>query len=219
MKKLMTAAAVAAMTAGAFAGNCAEDPVTPDCALEMTVKFSGKTATEKNLEYKTVQKISGKGTLVIGEYVTETLAVKVGKDKYDVVLEDGEVTKLTVFGKNVEKATDEQTMKPGKTYKAEADLGVTFEDQDDAAISVNQVAFGSAKIYVTKNQTIHGGPCGEDDEILGCVPVVTLKKFSGWFTGKFETCLDELGYADDCVEFDADEVTALIGGTWSAKVK
>ena len=50
------------------------------------------------------------------------------------------------------------------------------------------------------------------------MPVITLKKFSGWFTGKFETCLDELGYYDDCVEFDADEVTALIGGTWSAKV-
>ncbi len=218
MKKLMIASAVAAMTAGAFAGNCTEDPEPGDCVLAMTVKFSGKTATEKNLEYKTVQKISGKGVLAISDYVTEVLAVKVGKEKYDVVLEDGEVTKLTVFGKNLEKAMDENTMKPGKTYKVEADLGVAFEDQDEWAVSVNQVAFGSASVYVTKNQTIKGGPCGEDDEILGCVPIVTLKKFSGWFTGKFETCLDELGYADDCVEFDADEVTALIGGTWSAKV-
>ena len=218
MKKLMIAAAVAAMTAGVFAGNCAEDPVDPDCALVMTVKFSGKTATEKDLEYKTVQKISGKGVLTIADYVTEVLAVKVGKEKYDILLEDGEVTKLTVFGKNLEKAMDENTMKPGKTYKVESDIGVVFEDQDDYAISVNQVAFGSASIYVTKDKTIKAGPCGEDDEILGCVPVLTLKKFSGWFTGKFETCLDELGYYDDCVEFDADEVTALIGGTWSAKV-
>ena len=218
MKKLMIASAVAAMTAGAFAGNCSEDPVDPDCALVMTVKFSGKTATEKNLEYKTVQKISGKGVLSISDYVTEVLAVKVGKDKYDVVLEDGEVTKLTVFGKNLEKALDENTMKPGKTYKVEADLGVSFEDQDDWAVSVDQVAFGKASIYVTKDTINKSGPCGEDEEIPGCVPVITLKKFSGWFTGKFETCLDELGYYDDCVEFDADEVTALIGGTWSAKV-
>jgi hypothetical protein len=218
MKKLMIAAAVAAMTAGVFAGNCAEEPDDPDCALVMTVKFSGKTATEKDLEYKTVQKISGKGVLTIADYVTEVLAVKVGKEKYDIILEDGEVTKLTVFGKNLEKAMDENTMKPGKTYKVESDIGVVFEDQDDYAISVNQVAFGSASIYVTKDKVIKGGPCGEDDEIPGCVPVITLKKFSGWFTGKFETCLDELGYYDDCVEFDADEVTALIGGTWSAKV-
>ena len=219
MKKLMIASAVAAMTAGAFAGNCSEDPVDPDCALVMTVKFSGKTATEKNLEYKTVQKISGKGVLSISDYVTEVLAVKVGKEKYDVLLEDGEVTKLTVFGKNLETAKDENTMKPGKKYKVEADLGVQFEDQTENAISVNQVAFGSASIYVTKPKTIKGGACGEDTEIEGCVPVLSLKKFSGWFTGKFETCLDELGYYDDCVEFDADEITALIGGTWSAKVK
>jgi hypothetical protein len=219
MKKLMIAAAVAAMTAGAFAGKCAEDPEDLECALVMTVKFSGKTATEKNLEYKTVQKISGKGVLTLTDYATEVLEVKVGKAKYDVVLEDGEVTKLTVFGKNLEKATDENTMKPGKTYKVEADLGVAFEDQGDYAVSVNQVAFGSAKIKVSKPQTIKGGACGEDTEIEGCIPTVSLKKFSGWFTGKFETCLDEVGYADDCVEFDADEVTALVGGTWSAKVK
>lgn len=219
MKKLMIAAAVAAMTAGAFAGNCAEDPVDVDCALVMTVKFSGKTATEKNLEYKTVQKISGKGVLTLTDYATEVLEVKVGKAKYDVVLEDGDVEKLTVFGKNLEKATDENTMKPGKTYKVEADLGVKFDEQDDYTVSVNQVAFGSATIKVSKPQTIKGGACGEDTEIEGCIPTVALKKFSGWFTGKFQTCLDEVGYADDCVEFDADEVTALVGGTWSAKVK
>lgn len=211
MKKLMIVSAVAAMTAGAFAGNCSEE-ILGGCTLDFKVKFSGKTATEKDLEYKTVQKISGSGVLSIGEYVTELLAVKVGKEKYDVLLGDGEVYKFTVFGKNVEKATDESTMKQGKKYKAEADLGVSFEDQDLWAVSVNQVAFGSAQIYVTKDKK---SDCGET---LGCVPVVSVKKFSGWFTGKFETCLDEYGYADDCLEFDADEITALIGGTWSAKV-
>lgn len=213
MKKLMIAAAIAAMTAGAFAGACKDD-VQSACSLDFAVKFSGKTTVEKNLEYKTVTKISGKGVLSLGDYVTETLVVKVGKDKYDVVLEDGEVTKFTYFGKNVEKALDENTMKPGKTYKAEADLGVKFEDQTDAAITVNQVAFGSAKVKISKESS---SPCG--DVVSGCVPSVTVKKFNGWFTGKFETCLDEYGYADDCVEFDADEITSLIGGTWSAKAK
>ena len=212
------------MTVGAFASsNCAEDVIDPDCALILNVKFSGKTATETETKkgdmYKTVQKISGKGVLSIGEYVTEVLAVKVGKVKYDIVLEDGDVYKLTVFGKNLETALDENTMKPGKTYKVESDIGVQFEDQDDYAISVNQVAFGSATVKVSKPGTIKAGPCGEDEEILGCVPTFALKKFNGWFTGKFETCLDEVGYYDDCVEFDADEVTALIGGTWSATVK
>ncbi|MGN0854745.1 MAG: hypothetical protein ACI4R9_04415 [Kiritimatiellia bacterium] len=218
MKKLMIAAAVAAMTAGIYAGVCAETPDVEDC-LEMTVKLSGKTATEYKNTYKTVQKISGKGTLVIGEYVTEALTVKIGKETYDWLLEDGEVYKLTVFGKNLENATNENTMKPGKTYSAETDIALGFEDQDIDVVSITQVAFGSAKIYVTKNQTISGGACGEDEEILGCVPQVTLKKYSGWFVGCFETCLDEAGYEDDCNSFDADEITAYMGGTWSATVK
>ena len=72
MKKLMIAAAVAAMTAGAFAAsNCAEEPDDPECALVLNVKFSGKTATETETKkgdmYKTVQKISGKGTLVMSD--------------------------------------------------------------------------------------------------------------------------------------------------------
>ena len=116
MKKLMIAAAVAALTAGAFAGNCAEEVLEDvDCGLLMTVKFSGKTASEKNLEYKTVQKISGKGILTITDYATELLEVKVGKAKYDVLLEDGEVTKLTVFGKNLEK-----TIKDFEKYRDKA---------------------------------------------------------------------------------------------------
>ena len=85
MKKLMIAAAVAAMTAGAFAGNCSEDPVV-DCQDVFTVKFTGKTASENaDLTYKTVQKISFKGTLLIdADYVTEALSGKVGKQKYEI---------------------------------------------------------------------------------------------------------------------------------------
>lgn len=219
MKKLMIAAAVAAMTAGAYAGSCTDEPSELDCETVFTVKFSGKTASENSaITYKTVQKISGKGTLSINcDYVYETLAVKVGKEKYDLVLADGTVTKFTVFGKNLEKALDESTRKPGKTYSVESDLGVMFEGQTDASINVNQVAFGKASIYITKDKTTKH-PCSDDEVIEGCVPVMTPKSYSGWFTGNFETCLDEAAYEDDCIDcMDADGITALIGGTWTAK--
>ncbi|MCR5413322.1 MAG: hypothetical protein K6F50_01175 [Kiritimatiellae bacterium] len=217
MKKLMIAAAVAALTAGVYAGNCSDEPEV-DCADVFTVKFSGKTTQEKNATYKTVVKLSGKGTLQIdADYVTETLAVKVGKDKYDVILEDGEVTKFTYFGKKLETVLDDNTKKPGKNYKLESDLGVKFEDQTEYAINVNQVAFGNMNVYVTKAKTIKGGACGEDTDIEGCELVLTPKSYKGWFTGDFQTCLDEEAFLDDCVEFDADGATSLIGGTWSAK--
>lgn len=217
MKKIIIAAAIAVMSAVGFGGNCGEVEDST-CALTMTVKFNGKTACEKGTAYKTTQTISGKGTLSIGNTVTETLTVKVGGEKHDIVLADGEITKFSVFGKNLETATTENTMKPGKAYKVSSDLAVKFEDQSDYGISLMQVAFGDGKIKVSKAKTIKNGPCGEDDEILGCVPTVEVTKFSGWFTGKFYTCLDEEGYTDSCVEFDADGATALCGGTWTAKV-
>jgi len=215
----MIAAAAAAMVAGAYAGNCKEDPVT-ECADVFTVKFSGKTASEdmKTLEYKLVQKISAKGTLVLDDYVTEVLDVKIGKESYkDVVLEDGEVTKFTVFGKKLETVLDDNLKKPGKTYTLESDLGVKFEGATDYDVNINQVAFGKAKAYITKDKTVKGGACGEDEEILGCELVLTPGSYNGWFTGDFQTCLDEIGFEDDCNEFDADEATAIFGGTWSAK--
>ena len=219
MKKLMIAAAAAAMVAGAYAGNCKEDPEEFDCVTSFKVSFSGKTANEKT-EYKTVQKLSAKGYLMIdSEYVTETLDVKIGKDKYDgIILEDGEITKFTYFGKDLDKVLDDNTKKPGKTYKLESDLGVKFEDQtEDYAINVNQVAFGKVKVYVTKPETIKGGKCGEDTEIEGCLNVVTPDKFTGWFTGDFTPfCLDEEAYNDCCYEFEGSDI-AIFGGTWTAK--
>lgn len=218
MKKVMIAAAVAAMIAGAYAGNCKDDPDTGDCADVFTVKFSGKTANEdtKTIEYKLVKKVSAKGYLTLGEYVTEELAVKVGSDKYDVVLEDGEVTKFTVFGKKLEYVTDDYLKKPGKTTKLQADLGVKFEGATDYDINLNQVAFGTVKAYITKEVT-KSSKCGDDETTAGCELVMTPACFSGWFTGDFQTCLDEIAFENDCNEFDADAATALVGGTWSAK--
>ena len=218
MKKLMIAAAVAAMTAGVFAGNCSDDPVV-DCQDVFTVKFTGKTAAENaDLTYKTVQKISFKGYLLIdADYVTEELTGKVGKQKYDLVLEDGEVTKFTYFGKKLENVLDDNLKKPGKNVSLESDLGVKFEGAEDYDINVNQVAFGKMNGFITKAKTVKGGACGEDEEIDGCELILTPKSYSGWFTGDFQTCLDEEAFLDDCVEFDADGATALIGGTWTAK--
>ena len=216
MKKLMIAAAAAAMIAGGYA-SCKEDPEF-DCVTAFKVSFSGKTANEKT-EYKTVQKLSAKGYLLIdSEYVTETLEVKVGKEKTTIYLEDGEITKFTYFGKDLEKVLDDNTKKPGKTYKLESDLGVKFEDQtEDYAVNVNQVAFGKVKVYVTKPQTIKGGKCGDDEEIEGCLNIVTPDKFSGWFTGDYTPfCLDEEAYNDCCYEFEGSDI-AIFGGTWTAK--
>lgn len=220
MKKLMVAAAVAAMTAGAFAGECGEDPETPDCKTVFTVKFSGKTATEYKDTYKTAQKISAKGYLLISpDYVQEKFStLKVGSDKYEnVLLDDGEVVKMTYFGKKLDAVLDENVKKPGKTYSLESDLRVQFADQTDATINIDQVAFGKVKVYVTKDKTIKAGKCGEDVDVPGCVNVLTPVSYSGWFTGDFTPmCLDEEGYFDCCNEFDADGV-AIMGGTWSAK--
>ena len=218
MKKLMIVAAVAALTGSVLAGNCKEDPQDVDCATVFTVKFSGKTTVEIDDTYKTVKKVSGKGTLTLADYVTEVLAVKLNGEKYDVVLTDGEVTKFTVFGKKLETVLDENKIKPGKHYTLESDLGVAFEGQDLWDINVNQVAFGKADAYITKETTKKAGACGDDPEVIpGCELVLTPKSYSGWFTGDFQTCLDEFGFVNDCVEFDADGATSLLGGTWSAK--
>ena len=224
MKKLMIVAAVAALSASAFAAKCSDAPQN-DCQTAFTVKFSGKTADTyfKNSDgdegdYAAIQKISGKGSLVVAEYVTEYLeSVKVGKYKVgNLTLTEGELIKWSYFGKNLETISNDWTKKPGKTYKFESDFGVAFEEQlDDLALSVDQVAFGKVKVYITKDKTVKSG-CGEST-IEGCLPVVTPVSYSGWFTGSFTpACVEWELYDDGCVEFGGDEV-ALIGGTWSAK--
>jgi len=219
MKKLMIVAAVAALSTGAFA-SCGE--TITGCKTVFTVKFSGKTAVENQAgTYTTVTKISGKGSLTFSaDDYAEELAIKVGKQKYDLFLTGGELTKWSYFGKNLE-TLEGGDYKPGKTYKLESDLGIKFaeayldEDQSEevSGFNVYQVAFGQVKVYITKDKKASG--CGED--VTGCIPVVTPVKYSGWFTGDFEpTCLDLADYDDDCVVFE-DNTIALFGGTWSAK--
>ena len=223
MKKLMIAAAAAALTAGVYAAACAED--ITDCDVPVfTVKYSGKTADQtydkkgEDKGYASVQKISGKGTLVIADYATEALSVKVGKYTVEdgVLLDEGEVIKWSYFGKDLDKAsgTDAKS-KPGKSYTLESDLGVVFADQDDWEISVTQVAFGKVKVKLSKGGTTSSG-CAEVTTDP-CLPTITLKSYKGWFAGWFAPyCMDAEGYDDECVSFDDTEI-ALIGGTWSAK--
>ena len=213
MKKLMIAAAVAALTAGAFAAACSEDP-EPECdSVVFTVKYSGKTADQTydkkgaDKGYASVQKISGKGTLVISDYATELLTAKVGKYEVEdgVLLVDGEVIKWSYFGKDLAKASGQDAKsKPGKTYTLESDLGIVFEGQDEWDVSVTQVAFGKVKVKLSKGGTVSGGACGEDTEIEACIPALTPKSYSGWFTGWFSPfCMDAEGYDDGCAAFPA----------------
>lgn len=219
MKKIMIAAAAAVLTAGAYAA-CGLG--TTGCHTDFTVKFSGKTAVENAKEtYATVQKISGKGTLVFSaDDYTEELNVKVGKTKYNLYLVGGQLTKWSIFGKNLE-TIEGGDYKEGKTYKMESDLGIKFEEayldadleEDVAGFNVYQVAFGKAKVYITKGHEAKG--CGLP--VTGCIPIVTPVSYNGWFTGDFEpVCADWADYDDECVYFD-DNTIALIGGTWSAK--
>ena len=229
MKKLMIAAAVAALTAGAFADSCSISGDV-DCEVVFEVKFSGKTGSQvydkkgNDKGYAAVQKISGKGTLTFGaEYVEEFEQVKVGKLVFEgddeIVLEDGEVLQWTYFGKDLENVDGNgPKSKAGKSFSLESDLGVAFEDQTDYMISVDQVAFGKVKAKLSKDGETRNG-C-EVTPVDGCVPSITLKKYSGWFTGSFEpTCADvEANPYEDCIPF-VDNGIALIGGTWSAKAK
>lgn len=215
----MLAAAVAALTAGAFAAGCQEDPEPVDCVTTFTVKFSGKTATENAKQtYKTVQKLSGKGYLYLkgATAVDEEISGKIGSEKFAKVLENGEITKFTVFGKNLAKAIDVNQYKPGKSYSVESDLGVKFTAQGDEQLNVNQVAFGKATIKISKASE-HKSACGEPTTTPGCVPTMLPVSYNGWFTGDFSPlCLDEKNYNDGCYEFGGSPI-ALIGGTWSAK--
>lgn len=228
MKKLMIAAAVAAITAGAYAEKCAITTAS-GCQVVFQVKFSGKTATEtltkdSSKEYASIQKISGKGTLTLDEegYVEEFETVKVGKrtfkDDEEIVLEDGEVLQWTYFGKDLENVDGNgPKSKPGKSFSLESDFGIQFEDAGDYAITVQQVAFGKAKAKLSKEGTVTSG-CAVVP-VDGCVPSITIKDYKGWFTGWFEpTCADVEATVYGCVPF-VDNGIALIGGTWSAKVK
>ena len=203
----------------------------PECVTAFTLKFSGKTASEYTLAkkrtlYKTVQKISGKGELVLSPQVTSELFsnVKVGKKAIDDIVVPAAVNKCTYFGKrlaNVVPAEKNAKMKEGKTYSLESDLGLSVVDAtsgDYGKINIEQVAFGKVKVKISKYKPATKKGCRPVDPVAGCIPTLTPVSYSGWFTGSMDVgCLDEEAYADECNVFDAYDGIAVFGGKWSAK--
>lgn len=172
MKKLMIAAAAAAMTAGAYAA----DFLPIDCLPEvgegvcpvMVFKLTGSGKTVQNYKdaYKTVKTLKiSKGALVLTPdeamaeecdiccYATaEILAtVKVGSTTHYVDIVDVPVTKWSIFGKNLEKVANFLTeMKKGSSVTLESDLYLEADE---------------AEIYFA----------GADDDDDGLITAVTFK--------------------------------------------
>ena len=200
MKKLMIAAAAAALVGGAYA-SCSPSPLVPDCtAVVFTLKGSGKISAENSKDtYKTNAKISPKGYLVINaDYSAEILAsLKYRGEKALVGLGDStEVTQLGAYGKNLAKLQG-VTYKPGKTYKMESDLGVAIDDNDFIGY---MSTFGSVKFSVSKKK-VTGSACGPTVTNLDCQVTWTPVKYSGYFAGEYIDCTDEEAPLFTCAPF------------------
>lgn len=246
MKKTMIAAAFAAVTSAALAGgaflpiNCAETPNTPDCdPMVFKLTASGKTVQTveaKDSTYKSVTtlKISKGAIAFIGElnecldgaccYATADIfaQVKIGKKTTKIAIEEIEVGKWSVFGKNTEKVINYLAeMKKGSSLALESDLFLSAEDAEvlvDAAdedaeaptISFWASAFGSMTAKNSKGKKASDAYCDRPDE-ESCVLSFTPKSYSGWFVGKRDLVEgDQLCFNCECGEFD------IFGGTWKA---
>ena len=225
MKKLMIAAAVAAMTAGAFAA-CSVDDEDTTCATVFELKASGKISGAKStkVDYKVNKSLSAKGYLLIdAEYTAEALvAFKYKGVKYAADIEDGEVIEFAAYGKNTDLFNSE-AFKPGKSYKLEADLGVVFDEADvgDAGLTLVMSTFGKIKAKVSKATDEKKSGCTIIPGNSGCIPSYTPVKFSGYFAGYFDDCYDVIDEAilnSDC-EFEIDPAYNLVGGKVTLKYK
>lgn len=148
MKKFMFAAAVAAMTAGAFGAtlnyvDC--DPQASEGACDILVfklTASGKTVQDANEgAYKAVKNLKiAKGAMAfkfdeacadegVCCYTTADLfaAVKVGSKTSKIAIEDLEIGKWSVFGKTFEAKVRDylHTMKKGSTATVDSDLFIS----------------------------------------------------------------------------------------------
>ena len=235
MKKLMIVAAAAAMTIGANAAVFAPiDCDTPDTespcpVLVFKLTANGKATVDMNDgAYKTVKTLKiQKGALALLPnedcaaeglccYDTATLyaTLKLGSETVYLGLEDLEIGKWSVFGKNFEKAKNYLTMiKPGKSVTLESDLFILGEDVDtldgEDTVSLWAAAFGEFTLKVSKAGKA-GGYCVEDPE-KGCDPIWTPKTYNGWFVGYRGLVNDMYScFNCDCGEYD------IFGGTWKA---
>lgn len=162
MKKLMIAAAVAAMSVVGSAatfkpGDCStpDELVNQACpVMVFKLTASGKTVQDVNEgEYKAVSALKiSKGALALQFdecaaecasaeasccYATANIyaQVKVGKKTTKVGILDVDVTKWSVFGKKFEQAANWETeIKKGKSVKLESDLAIAGDGVDVLAI-------------------------------------------------------------------------------------
>lgn len=235
MSKLMIVAAAAAMTIGANAAVFAPiDCDTPDIEAPCPVMVFKLTASGKATvdmgdgAYKTVKNLKiSKGALALlpnedcadeGLCCYDTANVyatlKLGSETVYLGLNELEINKWSVFGKNFEKAKNYLTMiKPGKSVKLESDLFISGEDVDtldgEDTVSLWAAAFGEFTLKVSKAKGT-SGYCVNDSD-AGCDPIWTPKTYNGWFVGYRNLVNDWYScFNCECGEWD------IFGGTWKA---
>lgn len=238
MKKLMTIAAVAAMTVVANAApvfkpticeNCGGGTKDGDCdTVVFKVTGSGKAVTDKG-SYKTVASLKiKKGALALLGTVcayqdTERCCydegyffatVKVGKKVFEVGAPVA-VKVWSVFGKNLAKSRNFGTqIKKGKSVCLESALFVYAEETgvfDGVFDEDATFAFwASAFGKVDCKVSKASSSKGYCEEGKECEAIFTPKKYAGWFVGWYP-CVGP----EDCFRCDCED-TDIFGGTWKA---
>lgn len=236
MKKLMIAAAAAAMT---FVGNAGLMParcddcgaVDPDQECEtivFKVSGSGKAVVDKGA-YKEVGSLKiKKGALALDGQLCEATGaccydagyfyatIKAGKKTFAMAA-PVELLVWSVFGKNLDKTRSYLTqIKPGKKVTLNSALFVVGSEAevDDDDIDLSEfafyaAAFGKVEMKVTKIKDGKSGYCEKGDP-SGCDPIYTPKTYTGWFVGTYPCVNEEDCFLCDCTDTD------IFGGTWKA---
>lgn len=238
MKKLMIVAAVAAMSFASNAGlaltecpSCGVSEPQAECdVIVFKVTGSGKTVANKK-DYKSVQslKIKKGAIALVGSYCATTgdccydsgifyATIKAGKSEFKMATEIVP-TVWSVFGKDYD-AVNTKNAKVGKKYKLESALCIESEGESiiigdsDGIEDITFAASGFGQVIAefpkAGKSSKNGSVCGKSTTLNVCDPVVTPKKYKGWFVGKM-ACLGPEGcFLCDCADTDA------FGGTWKA---
>ena len=238
MKKLMTFAAVAAMT---YVGSAVSltPSVCTDCGaygasdcdtIVFKVTGSGKAVVPKG-GYKATTKIKiKKGALALeGEYcaLTDTCCyetgwfyatIKAGKKTFALAT-PVDIKVWSLFGKNLDRSRSfGSSIKKGKSVCLESALYV--EAADDSAFWAGDVDLEDAGIFkfyasafgkVDMKVSNGKGGAGYCSEEKGCTPIYTPKSYSGWFVGYYD-CVG----MEDCFRCSCEAID-VFGGTWKAK--
>lgn len=243
MKKLMIAAAAAAMTAGAFAASflpidcIGGDPEVSECP-DMVFKLtgSGKAVQDVKGEYKTVKALKiSKGALVMAPsdsmidcgiccYDTASIyaLVKVGSAKHYIAIEEVPVAKWSIFGKNVEKVSNFLTeMKKGSKVDLESDLylaaddsEIFFGDDDDSFVSA--VTFRASAFGNMTAKNLKGKESSGNYCVKPPVEECVLEFTPKSYSGWFAGNYDTLvNEGQLCFNCECGEYD-IFGGTWKA---